>query len=107
MRDLRAIESAGANIRHIAKQAVINVNRLPAALTPLRRRYSYTVRVMGLDPSGARTTRYITVTSNSKTLTPGQIESSAMRVVNTSSDYESMRADSAVIEYGMRADNII
>jgi len=77
MRAIREAEAAGRNVRFIPKGNAVNVNRLPEAITHIRREFSYSVRVRGLDGSGAPIERFIQVTTDNPLMTVQEIEDNA------------------------------
>ena len=85
MRAIRDLESQGAAVKFVSPANIINTRRLPPAVTELRRRYSYRVRVIGTGPFGA-TVRYINVATDSSTWTRSMIEDQAREFAEGAGD---------------------
>lgn len=105
MRRLEQLEAAGRAIRFIPKSNTINVDRLPEAITRLRREFSYSVRVTGIDPSGRTTSRFVTVSTDNPGLTPGEIEQLAADAVGPDGGSGPMMQVQATLQSGVRRSN--
>jgi hypothetical protein len=97
-----AEEAAGANVRFIPKGLTINTERLPEALTPLRRQFSYQVRITGVDQFGSPVLRRVTVSTDRRTLTPNDIEELAGELVSEEGQSDTLDQVEAQLEFGRR-----
>lgn len=91
MRELRKIEAQGAALRFIGLDKVVNVERLPEALTPIRRKYSFSVRTHEAIAGIEQSERFVTVATDRSTLRRGEIEDLAREAVDARAeryDYE-------------------
>lgn len=102
MRELQKIQAYGLAIRNIGKDRAIGVDRLPESLTRLRRQFSYTVRVQGRDSFGNLIDRYVTVATDKRTLTPGQIEAAAEGMVGATGQSGHVMDVRATLQSGAR-----
>ena len=80
-----------------------NPFRLPPAITKIRRAFSFTVRVQGLETdTGAPVERFVTVTSDTL-LTRGEIEALAEQAIETDLDRYKISESAFLLTGGMRA----
>lgn len=107
MRRLAELEAAGRAIRHIPKGNTINVDRLPEAITHVRKEFSYRVRIRGIGPGGVPVERFITVSSDNPELTPGQIEQLAADAVGPEGGSGPVTQVTATLQSGVRRSNPI
>lgn len=103
MAAIRGLEAAGSAIRFIPKGNVINVNKLPFAITNTRRAFSYRVRLRGFYPNGEQIERFITISSDRGDLTPGQIESMAQDAVDLGGANYPFQLSEVTLQHGMQA----
>lgn len=102
MQSIREAEIAGRNIRFTPKSANIDLNVLPPALTNLRKGYSLNVRVRGRGSQGF-IERYVTVTTDRSFITPAEVESRALTLVEGSEASSDQLEDvEVVIDSGQR-----
>ena len=105
MRQVQAIEAAGANIRFIPKFLRINVVRLPTSLTFIRRNFSFTVRVVGRDIFGNLIDRFVTVSTDRRLITPAEIETAADNLVSEEGQSDTLMDVRSTLQSGVqRAD---
>ncbi len=77
MRELRGVQIAGEALQFVRLDRVPNPLRVPTALTPIRRAFGSTVRIVGsLFDTGEGVTRFVQVTHDG-VLTRGEIEAIA------------------------------
>lgn len=107
MREIQAVEKRGANVRHVARSRSINVARLPESLTPLRRKYSYTVRVRGINSLGKLTEQYLQYSTNSSTIKRETIENRVAEIADTGQSGEALQDVDVTLVHGMRASGTI
>lgn len=80
-----------------------NPLRLPPALTKIRRAFSFTVRVSGVDvETGVGSERFITVTTDTL-LTRGEVEALAEQAIETDRDRYQLRETEFLLTGGLRA----
>lgn len=80
-----------------------NPLRLPPALTKIRRAFSFTVRIQGVDvETGVGSQRFITVTTDTL-LTRGEIEALAEQAIETDSDRYKLVVSNILLTGGVRA----
>ena len=80
-----------------------NPLRLPPALTKIRRAFSFTVRVSGLDvDTGVSSERFVTVTTDTL-LTRGEVEALAEQAIETDRDRYQLRETAFLLTGGVRA----
>lgn len=103
MRQVRAIEAAGANIRFIPKALTINTARLPLALTDIRRDFSFAVRVRGVDAFGNLIDRHVTVSTDRALITPGEIETAAAEMVSAEGQSETLTEVTVTLQEGIQS----
>lgn len=102
MREVQAIEAAGANIRFIPKHLTINTARLPLALTDIRRDFSFSVRVRGRDAFGNLIDRHVTVSTDRTLITPGEIEEAADFLVSAEGQSETLAEVTSTLQTGVQ-----
>lgn len=107
MRAIAEVEKRGAAVRHVGLERSINVSRLPVSLTPLRRKYSYTVRVRGLNAAGEIIEQFLTFSTNSSTIKRSTIEDRTREVAKTGQSGEALDDIEVTLVHGMRADTLI
>lgn len=106
IRDERGAVTAGARLRNLGSRRMPNPERLPKALTRLRRAYSFVVEVRGINSeTGETMTRPVTV-STSRLMSRADIEAQAMEYVVTDSERYGMDALTAVLTEGRRAGDL-
>jgi len=98
-RELRGQSEAAYHIRSVRKTHLPNVDRLPHAITNIRREYSFNVRLNLRDgQTGEIMHRNITV-STDRLMTVGDIEAEAEAAYRTNSTYDKNEIiDIAVVE---------
>ena len=80
-----------------------NPLRLPPAITKIRRAFSFTVRVRGLDTdTGIASERFVTVTTDTL-LTRGEVEALASQAIETDRDRYNLRETEFLMTGGVRA----
>ena len=80
-----------------------NPMRLPPALTKIRRAFSFTVRVRGLDvESGISSERFVTVTTDTL-LTRGELEALAQEAIETDLNRYQLTVSAALLVGGLRS----
>lgn len=80
-----------------------NPLRLPPALTKIRRAFSFTVRVQGVDvDTGAFSESFVTVTTDTL-LTRGEIEALAEQAIETDSDRYKIVVSNLLLTGGVRS----
>ena len=80
-----------------------NPLRLPPALTKIRRAFSFTVRVLGVDvDTGATSESFVTVTTDTL-LTRGEIEALAEQAIETDQDRYKLQVTSLLLTGGVRS----
>ena len=95
--------ATGPQLRNLNFNAVPNPNRLPEALTTIRRRFAYHVQITGLDVSSGQTrSRFVTV-STDRHLTRGQIEDEALDFALDDIDTYGLEDVSTLLESGVRS----
>tara|TARA_Y100000310_G_scaffold181737_3_gene181751 strand:- start:2866 stop:3195 length:330 start_codon:yes stop_codon:yes gene_type:complete len=102
MSKLRTLEAQGGAVRFIPKTRTIDVSRLPESLTPIRRAFSYIVRVRGRDEFAQIVDRLVTVTTDRKLMTPGEIEEVAESYQADREHYETLSEVKVTLQSGMR-----
>jgi len=103
VRHERSLIAASEHLRFTNLDKLIDVSRLPNALTTLRRAYSFTVEVRGIFASDKqRGTQHVTVTTD-RTLTRREIESAAMEAMEAGADRYGMDVEAVQLVGGMRA----
>lgn len=96
MREISGIRRHGDTLRFVRRDRVPNPNRVPLALTPIRRAMSSTVRVSGtLLSTGENITRFVQVTHDD-ILTRGEIEDIAAGFIEEDKD-----------EYGIALETVL
>jgi len=107
MRAITEVERRGAAVKNIGLNRSINVNRLPVSLTPLRRRYSYTVRVRGINSVGDIVDQYLTYSTNSSTILRKTIEERVLEIASTGQSGEALEDIQTTLVHGTRANELI
>lgn len=97
-----AAERAGAAVRFIPKNLVINVLKLPESLVAMKGPFQYTVRLSGIDSLGNAILRRITVRTTRRTITPGEIEELARQLVTVEGESNTLVEVEATLEFGRR-----
>lgn len=102
IRNVQSLEAAGANIKFIGKDKIINTERLPPAITRIRRNYSFRVKIIGTDPSGTKTEKIITYSTDNRNITPRMIEDETLELMNDEQRYGFLEDMTATVEFGMQ-----
>jgi len=103
MRELGNIKTASETLKFMGKQSTPNPNRLPKALTTIRRKYSFVVKVQGyLTDTNESFTQRITIATDSL-MTRAELEARAMAVIESSGEIYKMAVESALLERGVQA----
>lgn len=102
MRAIRERDAIASSVRFIPKGRTINVDRLPASLTTIRRNYSFTVHVSGRDLFGRLIEREVTVTTDRRSITPGEIEEAARELVSEGGQSPTLTEVGATLQSGIR-----
>ena len=102
MRQVQAIEAAGANIRFIPKHLHVNTSVLPLSITDIRREFSFTVRVRGRDAFGNLIDRHVTVSTDRSLITPGEIEEAADFLVSQEGQSETLQDVESTLQFGVQ-----
>lgn len=107
MNAIRESEAAAANLKFVGLNRVINVNRLPEAITNIRREFSYQVAVTGIDATGQRVNRFIQVTTDNARLTRGEIEDAARQAAQGEAESGNLAEVNVQIDNGVRRANFL
>lgn len=102
MRQVQAIEAAGAAIRFIPKSLHVNTSKLPLSLTDIRREFSFTVRVRGVDAFGNLIDRHVTVSTDRALITPGEIEDAADFLVSQEGQSDTLVEVTSTLQSGVQ-----
>lgn len=96
-------QTTGATLRYLNRDAYPNPQRLPDALSKIRRNYSFDIEVRGtLLDTDEPYSRYVTVTTDAL-LTRGDLEAAAMEAVEVEAGRYGMAVDGALLVGGRRA----
>jgi len=105
-RTVKGVEQAGARLRNLPLHSRPNPDRLPPAVHPILRRYSFEVRLRGVDSyTGETVERYITVSSNDL-LTRREIELKAEEAVERFPENYPFILESALLVGGKRSPDL-
>jgi len=77
MRIIKKLETQGKNVQFVANRNVINTRRLPPAITQTKSKYTYRVRVNGINALGDPDVRYQYVSTDSDRMTPEMVQDEA------------------------------
>ena len=103
VKELRALSNAGAHVAMLAGNQRPNPEKLPFALTELRRRYSFLVEVQGVSGlTGGMLKQHVTISSN-RLLTRSEMEEAAIEAVEGNAERYGMEDVEATALFGMRA----
>jgi hypothetical protein len=103
VRAQKGVQTAGAALRFLRQNAIPNPNRLPEALTTIRRAFSFTVEVRGRSlETDERVTQHVTVTTD-RLLTRREIEELAGEAVERAGDRYGFEQEEAVLIGGLKA----
>lgn len=103
IREISGIERASQQLRFVNPTKRPNFNRLPTALTKIRRKYSFVVQITGeLLSTGESIIQNITVSTDSL-LTRGEIESQAEDVVLNNQPQYGIAVLGSLLVKGVRA----
>jgi hypothetical protein len=102
MRAIKQLEQQGSNIQFIANRNRINVNRLPPAMTNIKRRYSYRVRIQGIGLDGQPQSQYLFVSTDRDDFTPQMVKDEAMRAYSQGGEYNQLTEVEPILEHGMQ-----
>lgn len=86
MRAIKAQDESTRRLRFTPKGNMVNVNRLPTAITNVRREFNYEFTATGIDASNQRISRTIMVTTDNARLTMGELESLAEQIAGGSTE---------------------
>ena len=102
MRFERNVEEAGSRLKFLGLDSYPNPDRLPEAVTALRREFSFVVEVRGTR-AGLSTVQHVTVTSDS-VLSRAQMQDLAIEAVETNGgpSGEGLEVDTAIPIRGVR-----
>jgi hypothetical protein len=96
MRAVSGVQSAGAQLKFLGLDKIPNPARIPAALTTIRREFSYKIEVRGVSSmTGQSMTRFVQVTS-SRNLTRREMQDAALDAIGSDqerygiTDYEAV-----------------
>jgi hypothetical protein len=99
----KGVERAGAALRFLGLNRLPNINRLPSAITRIRRRFSFTVQVTGrLLETGEQIIQNITVSTNT-IFTRRETERIAQDAVSGEVQRYGLEVVSALLIGGLRA----
>lgn len=100
MRALDSLETQGRNVRFVPSQSVVNVNRLPPAITDIRKQYQYRIQVVSPELLASGEELFLHLGTNNPTLTPTMIKDEMFSIM--ADDPEKYKLDGAelFIEYG-------
>ena len=105
MRALRQLEAQGTIVSRMPGGRAVNTRRLPPAVTNLKKRYRYRVRLEGINVLGERETKHLYVTTDDPNFTPDMIEGKAREAVAGRADNYELQEITFSVEYGeQRAD---
>ena len=107
MRAIKAVEKQGAAVRNIGMKRTINTARLPESLTAMKRNFSYTVRVRGLDIAGNKIEKFLSYTTNSKKVTPQEIVNEIESIAGSKQSGDALTDIETTVVFGMRASSLI
>ena len=102
MSEIKLAERAARNIKFTNLNATINVNRLPQAITMLRREYSYVVRIKGISPGGQLIDRHTTVSTDRNNMTRAEIEDIARQSAEDEGQSDTLQEIEVQLESGQR-----
>jgi len=103
MRAYRNIAATGPQLRSLNLNAIPNINRLPPALTRIRRKLSFIVKVTGLQvDSGLKITQMVTVALD-VAVPRSEIERIAEDAIMNKIDKYKLEIESSLIQTGMIA----
>ena len=102
----KGIQRAGRALRNVALDRLPNVNRLPKAITRLRRRYSFTVQVIGrMLETGEQILQNITVATDAPR-TRRELERLAEDAIERSQDRYGFEIVSSMLVGGKQAGDV-
>jgi len=103
MRLARGIERSRPYLKSVPRTRRPNPERLPDAVTPIRRQYAFIVEVEGQHAQTGEVFRRFVTISTDELLAVESLEQQAVDLVNKRSRSYQMQAVSAVVATGMKA----
>lgn len=102
IRNIKGIESAGAQLKFLKSTATPNPLRIPEALHVIRRAYSFQVSIKGYLSNGEAAEQFMTV-STDELMTRSQLEDMAASFVDTGQSGAAMEVESVTLISAVRA----
>ena len=99
----RRIISAGADLRFMNREVFPNPNRLPPALTTLRRKFSFRVRLRGFDPATGESVDDFVTISTDRLRTRGELEDTARTFMERDPKRYALSFTEVLLVEGVRA----
>ena len=97
MRRISGVEASAKRIRNVRKDRLPTAGTLPEALTKIKKRYSFRVRVEGVwSSTGERVKQFINVVSN-ELMTPHQAEMTAEEYASTGTSWDVIEIESSTL----------
>jgi hypothetical protein len=99
----RGVQLEGGALRNLRRTAVFNPERLPEAMTKLRRKFSFQVELRGVDlNTGENTVRLVTV-STDNAMTRNDIEAHAQAFADDDQNRYGIIIESVQLVHGLKA----
>jgi hypothetical protein len=100
MRALDRLETQGRNVRFVPAQNIVNVKRLPPAITDIQKQYQYRIQVISPQLIAADETLYLHLATNNPVMTPTMIKDEMFDLMREDPERYKLEGAELFIEYG-------